>query len=63
MATEVDQDTASTGWANPVEAVYQSVGRASVCWEDGKVPHGVFDEEQAIKIAEDLIAYLREHPL
>lgn len=41
------------------EAVYQAVGAASVCWDD--MEHaGVFQEQQATEVAEDLLSWIRE---
>jgi hypothetical protein len=54
-----EQDSTPATWTNPVEAVYQTVGRASTCWRSD----GVFDESQAIAAAEALITYLRKNPV
>jgi len=40
------------------EAVYQTMGAASVCWEDLDQT-GVFDEKRAGKIASGLLAYIQ----
>jgi hypothetical protein len=62
-AKEIDEETGEkTIDPSPVSAVFQAIGAASVCWEDGKVPHGVFDEQQALAICNGLIAYLKAHP-
>lgn len=47
---------------DPVSAVYQAIGAASMCWES-MAGTGVFDDGQAHAIAEGLVAYLRENPL
>jgi len=60
--TDREQDYVPDGWTNPVEAVYQTVGHASVCWKDVDGER-VFDETQAIRAAEKLITYLRKHPI
>jgi hypothetical protein len=38
------------------EAVYQAVGAASACWHDD----GVFDEQGASEVAEDLLSVIRK---
>jgi len=39
------------------EAVYQTMGAASVCWEDLDQT-GEFDEKRANQLADELIAYI-----
>lgn len=43
---------------NPVENMFQAVGAASRCWKD-KNGEGVFDEQEAIRVANELCAYIR----
>jgi hypothetical protein len=45
---------------NLTEAVYMAVGAASVCWEDMSGT-GVFRDDRASQVAEDLLKYIREH--
>ena len=42
---------------NAKSAIYQAIGAASTCWK-GDYPPGLFDQEQAKRIAESLINYL-----
>lgn len=55
-----NEDDDSPAQGDPVSAVYQAVGAATspTLWGSD----GVFQEQQAIAIAEGLIAYLRSHP-
>ena len=39
------------------EVVYQSIGLASVCWDEA----GVFNEKLATMVSEDLIDYILEY--
>lgn len=41
------------------ELVYLVVGRASMCWSE--IPRGVFNDTEAKKIAEELIAAIDKH--
>lgn len=60
-AKEIDEVTGEhTIDPSPVSAVYQAIGSASVCWKDMRA--GQFDTEQAGRVAEGLIAYLKTHP-
>lgn len=38
--------------ANIRKQVGEIIGEASVCWEEGKVPHGVFDDKHARELVE-----------
>jgi hypothetical protein len=40
------------------EAVFQSIGEASVCWED--VPTGVFDSTRAKRVGDELMAFIKK---
>jgi hypothetical protein len=42
---------------DPVQAIFQAIGHASVCWENPGGA-GVFDEKQATQVASDLIDQL-----
>ncbi len=53
-------DVTPPGPANIVDAVFQAVGAASMCWIGG-TGAAVFDETRAIKVAEGLLAFIREH--
>ena len=56
-----DEDTILDQATNPVEAVFQAVGAASMCWGNVEAA-GVFQEHEAIKVANDLIEFLKENP-
>lgn len=43
-------------WTSLKEAVYQTVGHASVCWSEA--PGGIFDDKQASEAAEKLLDYV-----
>jgi hypothetical protein len=43
------------------EQVHLAIGRASMCWSE--IPTGAYNDQQASKIATDLIAYIREYML
>lgn len=55
-----EKDVTPPGPTNIVEAVFQAVGAASMCWIGG-TGAAVFDEAEAIKVAEELLAFIREH--
>jgi len=40
-------------------AVFQTIGAASVCWED--VPTGIFNSDRAASLGEGLVAWLEDH--
>lgn len=42
-------------------AVYQALGAASMCWEDMSQT-GVFQSDEATRIAEGLLKFIAEHP-
>ncbi|MDP9013804.1 MAG: hypothetical protein M3O41_14340 [Pseudomonadota bacterium] len=49
-------------WENPIEAIFQTLGLASVCWSRPDLA-GVFDTQQCTEAALNLIDYLKEHPI
>jgi hypothetical protein len=46
---------------NIESAVYQALGAASMCWEDMSQT-GVFQSDEATRIAEGLLRFIAEHP-
>jgi hypothetical protein len=45
---------------NELEAlVFQALGQASMCWSE--TPKGVFQDQQVVKIGENLIAAIKAH--
>lgn len=45
----------------PMQAALQAMGAASMCWENPGGA-GIFDAEQASRIAQELVSWLRRHP-
>ena len=42
------------------QAVFMSIGAASVCWESMSGT-GVFDDQRARQVGEELVAYIEDH--
>lgn len=51
MTTEPEEDIVAQEPQTLTELIHQMVGAASVCWENGNVPTGTFDEQAALNIA------------
>lgn len=48
--------------AGPVEAIFQALGAASVCWENPGGA-GIFESDRAKQVGDDLVERLREFGL
>ena len=56
----MDEDIVIEGWQTITNAIQESVGEASTCWIGG-TGDAVFNEVQAIKVCDNLEAWILEH--